>query len=67
MQKTRWYIKGQEEVGWVDFNHYDDKYGDKYKTALTIKYEDLHTYFQNKANEISCAEVSNVSSVNVSV
>lgn len=61
------YIKGQEEIGWVDFNHYDDKYGDKYKTALTIKYEDLHTYFQNKANEISCAEVSNVSSVNVSV
>ncbi len=60
------YIRGQEEIGWVDFNHYEDKYGDKYKSALTIKYEDLHTYFQKKANAISWAEVSNISSVNVS-
>ena len=57
----------QEEIGWVEFNHYDDKYGDKYKSVLTLKYEDLHTYYANKINSIYCAEVSNVSSVNVSV
>ena len=61
------YIKGQEEIGWVDFNHYDDKYGDKYKSALALKYEDLHTYYANKINSIYCTEVSNVLSVNVSM
>ena len=61
------YIKEQEEIGWADFNHYDDKYGDKYKSALTIKYEDLQTYYANKINSIYCTDVSNVSSVNVSV
>lgn len=57
----------EEEIGWIDFNHYDDKYGDKYKSAITLKYEDLHTYYANKMNSISCTEVSNVSSVNISV